>query len=123
VVGAAWFTVGASLAAAASSPRAHRAAGSSDGGVPAEPVSGDAREMLSSPMLSASMAGGTVLIVAIGLAARRNHQLPGWFVWSGLVTAPLLAVSFLFFMIPTLVFVLWTATAGILMRNVPAATR
>ncbi len=123
VVGAAWFAVGSTIGAAASSAGAHVAAGSTDGGFPAEPVGGYALEMLSSQVLNASMAGGTVLVVAIGLAARRNRQLPGWFVWTGVVTAPLLAMSFLFFGIPTLVFVLWTATAGILMRNTPAATR
>ncbi len=123
VAGATWFAVGTTLGAAASSAGAHVASGSSDGGFPAEPVSGYALEMLASQMLNASMAGGTVLVVAIGLAARRNHQLPGWFVWTGIVAAPLLAVSFLFFGIPTLVFVLWTAAAGILMRNVPAAAR
>jgi hypothetical protein len=123
VVGATWFAVGSTIGAAASSAGAHVAAGSSDGGFPAEPVSGYALEMLSGQVLSASMAGGTVLVVAIGLAARRTHQLPGWFVWTGVVTAPLLAMSFLFFGIPTLVFVLWTATAGILMRSTPGSTR
>ena len=123
VAGATWFAVGSTMGAAASSAGAHVAAGSADGGFAAEPVSGYALEMLSSQVLSASMAGGTVLVVSVGLAARRTHQLPGWFVWTGVVTAPLLAMSFLFFGIPTLVFVLWIATAGILMRDVPATTR
>ncbi len=123
LVGATWFAVGSVLAAAASSAGAHVASGSADGGFPAEPVSGYALEMLSGQMLSASMAGGTILVLAIGLGARRNHQLPGWFVWTGVVMAPLLAVSWLFFMFPTLVFVLWVAAAGILMRSTPAAAR
>jgi len=60
--------------------------------------------------------GGALVLVGLGLVARRTGGLPGWLVWTGFVAAPLLVVSWVFVNMPLNVFFIWVAAAGFLVK-------
>jgi hypothetical protein len=117
VLGAVVVAAGFTVAAAAASAGAHVATGSIDGGFPADPAAGYPLDMLSGQLFTASLWGAALLLVAIGVAARRTGQLPGWLVWTGFVIAPLLPIAWVFFMLPLMVFVVWVAAVGAVMKT------
>ncbi len=105
--------------AAASSAAEHLASGTGDG-FPADPAAGYAIDLLGSQVSAVSSWGGALVLIGLGLVARRTGGLPGWLVWAGFVAAPLLVISWVLFNLPSLVFFLWVAVAGFVAT--PAAT-
>jgi hypothetical protein len=72
--------------------------------------------MLASQVQTVTAWGGSLVLLAVGIAARRTQLLPGWLLWAGIVIAPLLPIAFLFGMLPLLAFMLWLAAVGVMMK-------
>ncbi len=108
---AALLTAGAAAASAAQ----HLASGTGEG-FPADPASGYAADLIGSQVQAIASWGGTVVLVGLGVAARRTGGLPGWLIWTGFVVAPLLVVSWVFFSLPTILFLVWLSVAGLVAR-------
>jgi hypothetical protein len=115
MVGAVVMAVGFTVAAAASSAAAHVSSGTGEG-FPADPATGYGLDMLASQVQNVSAWGGSLVLLAVGVAARRTRLLPGWLLWAGIVIAPLLPIAFLFGMLPLLAFMLWLAAVGVMMK-------
>lgn len=113
---AALLTVGG----AASSAAEHLASGTGEG-FPADAPAGYAVDLLGGQVSAVASWGGAVVLVALGIVARRSGGLPGWLVWSGFVVAPLLVVSWVFFSLPMMVFLVWIAVAGAVVKRPAAA--
>lgn len=121
-LGAAVLAAGLTVAGAATAAAWHLASGASEG-FPADPATGYGLDMLGSQLFNISTWGGSLVLVAIGLGARRTGLVPGWLLWAGIVVAPLLPSAFFFGMIPVLVFLLWVAVVAAMMRPGPVAAR
>jgi hypothetical protein len=121
-LGAAVMAAGMTVAGAATAAARHLASGVSDG-FPADPATGYGLDMLGSQVINISLWGGSLVLVAIGIGARRTGLLPGWLLWTGIVVAPLLPSAFFFGMIPLLVFLLWVAVVAAMMRPGPVGSR
>jgi hypothetical protein len=114
---AALMTVGG----AASSAAEHLASGTGEG-FPADVPAGYAVDLLGGQVSAVASWGGALVLVGLGVVARRTGGLPGWLVWTGFVVAPLLVVSWVFFSLPMIVFLLWIAVACVVAeRRVGAA--
>jgi hypothetical protein len=111
---AALLTVGGAAASAAE----HLASGTGDG-FPADVHAGYAVDLLGGQVSAVASWGGALVLVALGVLARRTGGLPGWLVWTGFVAAPLLVVSWVFFSLPLVVFLVWLSVAVLVAR--PAA--
>jgi hypothetical protein len=61
--------------------------------------------------------GGAALVLATAIGARGTGLLPGWLLWVGAVITPLLVLSWIFAMVPTMVFVVWIATVAFLVKT------
>jgi hypothetical protein len=109
------------VAGAASSAAEHLASGTGDG-FPADVGAGYAIDLLGGQVGGVAPWGGAVALVALGIIARRTGGLPGWLVWVGFVSAPLLVVSWVFFSLPTTVFLVWVAVAGVVAKPPATAT-
>lgn len=120
LAGAAVMAAGHTLAAAANFAAAHIATGDAPR-FPRDPDAAYALDILSSQVQNISMWGGAVAMATLGVVAARAGLLPGWFAWTGVVVAPLLTASFIFLTLPTLVFLVWVATAPVIMRARPIA--
>jgi hypothetical protein len=114
-VGAVVMAVGFTVAGAASSAAAHVSSGTGEG-FPADPATGYGLDMLASQVQTVTAWGGSLVLLAVGIAARRTQLLPGWLLWAGIVIAPLLPIAFLFGMLPLLAFMLWLAAVGVMMK-------
>jgi hypothetical protein len=71
---------------------------------------------LASQVQNVSAWGGSLVLLAVGIAARRTQLLPGWLLWAGIVIAPLLPIAFLFGMVPLVAFMLWLVAVGVMMK-------
>ncbi len=118
-LGAAVLAAGLTVAGAAIGAAWHVSSGAVEG-FPPDAATGYGLEILSSQVLNISMWGGSVVLVAIGIAARRTGLVPGWLLWAGIVISPLLPSAFLFGMLPVLVFLIWVAVVGAMMGRTPA---
>ena len=121
-LGAAVMAAGMTVAGAATAAAWHLASGASDG-FPADPATGYGLEMLGSQVFNISLWGGSLVLVAVGIGARRTGLVPGWLLWTGIVMAPLLPSAFFLGMIPVLVFLLWVAALAAMMRPGPVGSR
>lgn len=86
-------------------------------GFPGDPGTGWALSMLADQVMTVGFAGGTVLLVALGVLGLRTGGLPGWLVWAGFVISPLLVMSYVFFMLPLLVLLVWVAVACLVAKS------
>ncbi len=122
IAGAIIMASGFAIAGAASSAAEHVAAGI-EGDFPADASTAYGIDMFASTLMSTSAWGGALVLLGIGVGARRTGALPGWLLWTGIVFAPLLTVAWLFAMVPMLVFLLWIAVTGLIVKRgpVPAA--
>ena len=116
------MAAGLTVAGAGTAAARHLASGAVDG-FPADPATGYGLDMLSSQVFNISTWGGSLVLVAVGLGARRTGLVPGWLLWAGIVVAPLLPIAFFLGMIPVLVFLLWVAAVSAMMRPGPVADR
>ncbi len=116
--GAVAMASGSTIAGAAASAATHVASGTG-AGFPADPETGYALSMLGSQVMAVSMWGGSLVLLAVGIGARRSGLVPGWLLWAGIVVAPLLAVAWVFFMLPTLVFLVWVAVVTAIVKTGP----
>ena len=76
----------------------------------------DAYALVSSmtyPLITIGIGMSSLLALAVGLVTLRTGVLPRWFGWASLVAAPLILVAVLF--LPIFVFLLWVATAGVVL--------
>lgn len=115
MLGAAVVAAGMTVSGAASSAAEHVSSGTGDA-FPPDPGTGYGLDMIASQILSISFWGGSLVLLAIGIAARGTSLVPGWILWAGIVVAPLLPVAFMFGMLPLLVFLLWLAVVCAMMR-------
>lgn len=121
-LGAAVMAAGLTVAGAGTAAARHLASGAV-GGFPADPATGYGLDMLSSQVFNIAAWGGSVVLVAVGLGARRTGLVPGWLLWAGIVVAPLLPIAFFFGMFPLWAFLLWVAVVAVMMRPAPVAAR
>lgn len=119
-IGAAAMATLLTAGAAGASAAQHLASGTGSG-FPASAETGYAVDLMGSQVQSVASWGGSLVLVSLGVAARRSGGLPGWLVWSGFVMAPLLLVSWVFFSLPTTLFLVWVAVAGIIAKPPTAA--
>ncbi len=119
--GAVVMAGGLTVAGAAAGAAAHLATGTGDG-FPPDPGTAYGLEMLGSQVMSASMWGGSLVLLAVGIGGRRSGRVPGWLLWAGIVVAPLLVVAWVLFMLPLLAYLVWVAVVGAIVKTGPIAT-
>lgn len=95
---------------------AHVALGESEGFDP-EPAVGYGLEIFAGTLMWVGLWGASLVMVAVGLAARGTGLVPGWLLWAGVVAAPLLPVAWMLAMVPMLVFLLWVAIVSFLVKT------
>ena len=89
---------------------------------PADPQTGIGLMLAGGALFVAEGLGAAILAWAVALGARRTRQLPGWLAWVGIVLAPLLLYSWLLFVIPTLVFLIWLVVVSMMLKTDPVRT-
>jgi hypothetical protein len=86
---------------------------------PADPQTGVALLLVGATLFVAEGLGAAILAWAVALGGWRTRQVPGWLVWTGFVLTPLLVYSWLLFIIPTLIFVVWLVTVSMMLKIRP----
>jgi hypothetical protein len=89
---------------------------------PADPQTGVGLMLAGGALFVAEGLGAAILAWAVALGGWRTRQVPGWLVWTGFVLTPLLVYSWILFIIPTLIFLVWLVAVSMMLKNDPVRT-